>query len=86
MTYTYEMTEEEQAEADRRRIERDREREIEEKVAEMGLAIDNGATIGGPFIPDGTTRIYDPETYSMKACGKTLESAFEDLTFTSITD
>lgn len=80
MTYQYEMTEEEEAEADRRRIERDEEREILEKIAERGFSVDEGNLIGGPFIPDGRIRIVDSEC-SEKASGKTLKDAYEDLCF-----
>lgn len=50
-----------------------------EILERAGLAVDEGDRISGPFIPDGTVRIYDPETDSMLASGRTLREAFEDV-------
>ena len=41
--------------------------------------MDDGGTIGGPFIPDGTTRIYDPDSSCVLGAGDTLAAAFADV-------
>lgn len=52
---------------------------LREILERAGLAVDDGTRISGPFIPDGTVRIYDPETDSMLASGRTLAEAFADV-------
>lgn len=44
-----------------------------------GLAVDDGGTIGTPFIPDGTVRIYELETGNLVSSGDTLADAFADV-------
>jgi len=46
-------------------------------VEALGLVIDEGNLISGPFIPDGTVRIYDPETVSVWGEGDSLKEALE---------
>lgn len=48
-------------------------------LEEAELAVDHGNLISGPFIPDGTVRIYRPETLSILGRGATLVEAVEDL-------
>ena len=40
-----------------------------------GLAVDHGDLISGPFIPDGTVRVYDPDTGDVLGEGDTLAAA-----------
>ncbi len=44
----------------------------------LELEVDEGATIGGPFIPDGIVRVYDPATSTVLGSGKTLQEAWDD--------
>lgn len=56
------------------------EEEILETLEDKGLALDEGDRIDGPFIPDGTVRIYDPECpVIVCAEGSTVAEAFENL-------
>lgn len=57
----------------------DDEAEILELLEQAELAVDYGNLISGPFIPDGTVRIYRPETISVLGRGATLVEAVEDL-------
>jgi hypothetical protein len=43
-----------------------------------GFAVDHGDLIAGPFIPDGTVRVYDPETSRILGRGDTLAEAYEE--------
>lgn len=44
----------------------------------LGLKLDEGGLIDGPFIPDGTIRIYDPETHSILGSGDSLIEAYRN--------
>jgi len=55
------------------------DRTLIEILERAGLAVDEGDRISGPFIPDGTVRIYDPETDSLLASGSSLAEAFENV-------
>lgn len=46
-------------------------------IERAGLAVDEGNLIAGPFIPDGTVRIYDPDTLDVRGEGATLADAYE---------
>ena len=50
-----------------------------EILERAGLAVDDGGTIGSPFIPDGTVRIYDPETCRVLGDGESLAEAFSNV-------
>lgn len=54
------------------------ERGVEEALAGIGLTVDRGDLIDGPFIPDGTVRICDRGA-SVLAEGRTLEEAVGNL-------
>jgi len=54
------------------------EREILDALERAGFSVDDGCRIGGPFIPDGTTRIYDEDTTILSE-GETLAEAVENL-------
>lgn len=51
-------------------------------VRDMGLGfdVDLGNVIGGPFIPDGTVRIYETASNNVIAQGPSLEEAYASLT------
>jgi hypothetical protein len=44
----------------------------------LGLVLDEGCLIAGPFIPDGTSRVYDPVTSRVLGEGKTNEEAWKN--------
>ena len=52
---------------------------LREILERAGLAVDDGMTIGTLFIPDGTVRIYAPETGSLLGSGSTLAEAFAEV-------
>jgi hypothetical protein len=52
---------------------------LREILERAGLAVDEGDLISGPFIPDGTTRIYDPDSNRVLGAGDTLAAAFADV-------
>ena len=54
------------------------EDDIRAAIKGRGYEVDEGILIDGPFIPDGTVRIHDPETSSIKGSGDTLREAYED--------
>jgi hypothetical protein len=54
------------------------EKTLETLLERAGLAVDDGGTIGSPFIPDGTVRVYDPDTLRVLGRGDTLTEAFAD--------
>ena len=56
-----------------------RHKTTREEVEALGLVIDEGNLIAGPFIPDGRTRIYEPETYNVRGEGQTLEEALASM-------
>lgn len=43
-----------------------------------GFHVDHGDQIDGPWIPDGTVRIYDPSTLNIYGYGRTVEEALDD--------
>jgi len=54
--------------------------EVREACEELGLVLDEGNLIQGPFIPDGTCRIYpEGEPYQILGSGSTPEEAWEGL-------
>lgn len=49
-------------------------------LEERGLTVDEVALVDGPFIPDGTVRIYaEGSPYDVLGSGTTLEEAFAEL-------
>lgn len=59
------------------------ESEFRERLAQMGLELDEGNVIGGPFIPDGTYRVYDPDTHGVVDCNRDLEALIQGFNFYS---
>jgi hypothetical protein len=58
------------------------DKEIREECARLGLRLDEGDLIGGPFIPDGHYRIHpinDP--YTVLGHGYSPQEAWDDLPF-----
>jgi hypothetical protein len=54
--------------------------EIRELLEERELVLDEGCLIDGPFIPDGTVRIYaEGEPYDVLGEGQSIKEAYEDL-------
>ena len=54
------------------------EEDIIEELTRRNLEVDDGSVIGGPFIPDGWVRIYDPNScYAILGEGYTLEEAYK---------
>jgi hypothetical protein len=51
--------------------------EIRRALEDLGLEVDEGNRVGGPFIPDGTTRIYDEDTLDVLAEGPDLQEAYK---------
>lgn len=51
------------------------------RIRDLNLAVDDGMTIGSLFIPDGTYRIYDPETSAVLAEGGDLREAWRNYMF-----
>jgi len=50
--------------------------ELEEQLVALGYTVDHGNLIDGPFIPDGTVRIYrDDDPWDIVGQGDTLEDA-----------
>lgn len=52
---------------------------LQEILERAGLAVDHGDLISGPFIPDGTVRVYDPDTDRVLGSGDTLAAAFAEV-------
>lgn len=52
--------------------------EIIQHLADLGCAVDEGMTIGGPFIPDGRVRVFREDSLDLLAEGASLQEAFED--------
>jgi hypothetical protein len=52
------------------------ETDLQALVEDAGMEIDEGCTVGGPFIDDGVVRIYNPETLEVIGEGPSLESAY----------
>lgn len=50
----------------------------QEAIEALGLIIDEGNLIAGPFIPDGTVRVYDPETIVVWGEGPSLVEALDE--------
>jgi hypothetical protein len=54
--------------------------DVRRELDERGLVLDEGNLISGPFIPDGTVRIYHPDDPCLVLGeGATIKEAFEDL-------
>jgi methylmalonyl-CoA mutase cobalamin-binding subunit len=54
--------------------------EIRELLEERDLVLDEGCLIAGPFIPDGTVRIYaEGDPYTVLGEGQTIQEAYGDL-------
>jgi len=52
------------------------DQELEERLVEAGYTVDHGYLIDGPFIPDGTVRVYRGEDpWDIAGEGATLEDA-----------
>jgi hypothetical protein len=52
---------------------------VEALVEAEELVLDDGCGIGGPYIPDGIVRIYDPEDcYNVLGSGETAEEAWDE--------
>ena len=50
--------------------------ELEEQLVALGYTVDHGNLIDGPFIPDGTVRIYrGDDPWDIAGQGATLEDA-----------
>jgi hypothetical protein len=50
--------------------------EFEEQLVALGYTVDHGDRIDGPFIPDGTVRIYrDDDPWDIVGHGDTLKDA-----------
>lgn len=58
--------------------------EIQERLSAEGFLIDEGNLIGGPFIPDGRCRIYNPTSMYILAEGRTLEEAIRECPATEL--
>jgi hypothetical protein len=54
------------------------EDDIKLAIKGMGLKLDQGCLIDGPFIPDGTIRVYDPETSAILGSGDSLTEAYNN--------
>lgn len=53
---------------------------LEEHLIERGYTVDHGDLIGGPFIPDGTVRIYrDGNPSDLAGEGRTLKEAARNI-------
>lgn len=50
--------------------------ELEEQLVALGYTVDHGDLIAGPFIPDGTVRVYrGDDPWDVAGEGATLEDA-----------
>ena len=55
------------------------EKDIQDFFQELGLVLDEGNLISGPYIPMGYVRIYaEEEPYNILGEGNTVEEAYKD--------
>jgi hypothetical protein len=57
------------------------DQEIVDTLDKMGLGVDFGVGVGGPFIPDGIVRIYHSETLWVVSFGDTLQEAYDNYVY-----